>query len=910
MFADLCTEVGLTNVGIVADWTSESQKLYSQSTADVFIDAVAAKPGLALAYSDTIANLGTQDEEIYQVVQRLLFSGVRFVYTAFSSTILYKLICATHKQLVQHMGPAHNGVVWLSDLSYIERVITGADLATAGCTRGEWIEASRGVLGSKAVSDGASPEPGGKLPAAWYKEYTKRSIAYNTPKRPTAASSSPYAETTYDSVWMWALALDKMLKGTTTTSAVSLSKLSFPAIAEAGVANVLKTYLQGTSFDGASGRVTIEGKTLDRESMSLILAQISPSSQGGIRPIASYSQAAHTFSTTSFNANGTAGFNITWPTLDGTPPPKGLQVFTNQPPKVYSVNPSVVSPNDDTFVSIVGSNFRASSITINIGEKSCIAPVFKSSTLVECYVPTGYGGPHNIVVICGGAASAPVRLVSYNMPHIYEISKGWVADGSKLLVTGAFFIQYRTKCRLAAHQGSLATVIDETHLECVLRFPDGTSVGKRANLEISNDDGQRWVSGATLNAPIEWGGGTLIPATPRTIDYPDEVVVGGIIPTDNYPGTKGQEYVKDISLAYNIAALSINTAALFPGNIQLRVEMLPVDPGGSGTPNTVTEVATAFAQKGLAKNATRAGPTIHVIGIVGPMWSSNAVPAARAVSNPFRLPMISYDAWSSALDNATEFPYFTRVGPANSDISKVVGLFLRSMGWMSVAVVTDDDAYASDFGKQVAHDVKEHGGTVLYHGIFATLPAQAAVDKQGRLHTSGVKNISSHLFRARERGARVIFTVAKGNAGKIALYDALNDTGFLGEGYAVFEGGMMTLSNELIATGQQQVNGIVHMTTGGAHECKAATCPHKTCGPTCAANARHMNQAHDAVLTLATALAPLFRNGGARYLAGAPESRSAAMTAIRATSLSADIAASGLLELSPSSTKRDTWNFG
>ena len=476
-------------------------------------------------------------------------------------------------------------------------------------------------------------------------------------------------------------------------------------------------------------------------------------------------------------------------------------------------------------------------------------------------------------------------------------------------MSGSFFVAQSTKCRVDGYSESLAIFIDDAHVECEMRSQNVKArVDSLQKLQISNDGGARWVSGVTLDTPVKWGGGSLIPVSQHTVNWVDEVVIGGIIPTDMSSNrTTAKQMIADITRAFNESASAVNRAGtIFPGNIQLRIEILTVDSGGSGSKNTVTEVVTAFAKKG---NTTNTSLRTNVIGVVGPYWSSNAIPAVR-VSNPFRLPMISYDAWSSALDSATEFPYFTRVGPANSDVSKVVGLFLRSMGWMSVAVVTDDDAYASDFGKQVANDMKEHGGTVLYHGIFATLPAQAAVDKQGRLHKSGVKNISSHLFRAREKGARIIFTTAKGNAGKIALYDALNDTGFLGEGYAVFEGGMMTLSNELIATGQQRVNGIVHMTTGGAHECKAAACPHKACGPTCAANARHMNQAHDAILTLATALAPLFRNGGARYLAGAPESRSAAMTAIRATSLSADIAASGLLELSPSSTKRNVWNFG
>ena len=474
-------------------------------------------------------------------------------------------------------------------------------------------------------------------------------------------------------------------------------------------------------------------------------------------------------------------------------------------------------------------------------------------------------------------------------------------------VSGSFFVKKYTLCRVEGFSESVAVVIDASHIECEISFSVAKTgrVGTLQKLKISNDGGKRWVSGVTLDAAVEWGGGTLIPVTPRTIIYPTEVVIGGIIPTNRYSDpTMAKQYITDISFAYNMAAQAVNDAGLFPGNIQLRVEILPVDPGGSGTPTTVTEVATAFASKRL-KNES------YALGFAGPCWSSNAIPAARAVSNPFKLPMVSYDSWTSALDNAIEFPYFIRVGPANSAISKVCGTFLRSMGWMNIAVVTDDDPFTSDYGKGVVSDMKEHGATVLYHGVFPTLPTQAAVDKQGRLHTDAVKNISSHMFSARAKGARVIVVVAKGDATTIAMYTSLDDAGFLGTGYAVFDGQMMSLTNNFIASGQQQVNGIVHMTAHEPHKCEATKCPHTACGPTCVVGAREMNQAHDAVLVLATAVAPLFRDGGGSYLAGAPESRKAAMAALFATTLSSNIAASGLLHFDEyPSTTRDKWNFG
>ena len=43
-------------------------------------------------------------------------------------------------------------------------------------------------------------------------------------------------------------------------------------------------------------------------------------------------------------------------------------------------------------------------------------------------------------------------------------------------------------------------------------------------------------------------------------------------------------------------------------------------------------------------------------------------------------------------------------------------------------------------------------------------------------------------------GARIVFVVAKGNAGKIALYSSLQATGFMNEGYAI----MVSLPHRLL----------------------------------------------------------------------------------------------------------------
>ena len=283
------------------------------------------------------------------------------------------------------------------------------------------------------------------------------------------------------------------------------------------------------------------------------------------------------------------------------------------------------------------------------------------------------------------------------------------------------------------------------------------------------------------------------------------------------------------------------------------------------------------------------------------MWSSNAIPVANAVSNPFRLPVIGYDPWTSALDNATEYPFFIRTGPANSDISKVYGAYLRHMSFNSIAVVTDDDAFSGDFGQGVVDDMKKNGATVLYHGVFPAVPTGAAVDLKGRAHLDAMRSISSHLFRAKENNARIIFVAVNSDLGKIAMYMALKQAGYFGKGFAVIDGEFKhaMLNLDLIATEQVNVNGIVHLSVGPGTCQTAAPCPHTACGgPACAVSSRVMNQAYDAVYTMASALAPQFRTGGDSYLKGVQGTREEGMAAIRATSLSAKVAASGFLEFS------------
>ena len=105
-------------------------------------------------------------------------------------------------------------------------------------------------------------------------------------------------------------------------------------------------------------------------------------------------------------------------------------------PLVYSVAPSVITPKGGK-VSITGADFRSGVITVLIADKICVYAVVKSDTLIECNLPPGVGGPHEVIVTIRGVPSSPRQLVSYHLPHIYKISQTWVADGSRLLVSNS-----------------------------------------------------------------------------------------------------------------------------------------------------------------------------------------------------------------------------------------------------------------------------------------------------------------------------------------------------------------------------------------------------------------------------------------------------------------------------------------
>jgi ABC-type branched-subunit amino acid transport system substrate-binding protein len=897
-FTELCAELGLDTVGIVEDWSTENQKTFSQPVLDAFTDAVAAKKGLRLAFSDVIQSTRTRtlEEEVDEVAHRLLHEGVRVVYVAFGGAQLYRLVCLTHQQLVQQTGPNHNGVVWLvgSDYYMPPKHMPDAQLTAAGCTREEWGLATRGILTTTVtVSSTAPPEPGGRLPAAWYEEYLRRVPMYNTTARPTTATERQYAATNYDAVWMFALALDKMLKGTATASAVPLSKLSFP---DANVAGLLKTHLRGTSFDGASGRVTVESKTQDRDSSSLLIIQVSSSAKEGTRPIASYSQAGNTFETTAFNANGAAGFNITWPTMDGAPP-TGLQKFSLTLPTVLGVVPRFASPFGSETLMIIGRNFHDGVLSITVGGKACISPKMLSPTRLSCITPAGEGANIAVQVTIEGISSLPSPVFAYMLPQVSAMSRAWLwHEGSVVRVRGHDFVAGQTYCRLGETGARVfAEVVDRTLLTCKVGEAAVNARSPLYLLYVSNDGGMRWVSGlyGALGAAHWFNNSLTTPVT--TVSVYSEIHVGAIVFEDGSPSAADR---KD-GLEKGAALAELD--GIFGPNVTVKVHYIDSKSkkgGGAAVVEKMESLLNAYPD---------------MVGIVGGYFSSVTIPVAYNVSLPRRLPMIAYGAGSSVLSDSKALPYFLRASVSTINEASELNNMFNAFRWTRIGIITSTDAYALDAGNRVRDRFEDSDGgdgakvgKVLYKGEIAEFASGAgAAEIDAAASSREADGLATHARQLKELGVQVIYFNVINAWTMRALFKAFEAAGLSSSGHAfVTSQAAQNYGDDVDRLGlPEAAEGVIDMNI----------CSKPCAGQTCRRSklSSYGRNAHDAMYALlrGVGVALAGSDGGEGYQANKVDDRRAAMDNIRFTSLPNTKMMSGALTFDSDSNDRAATDF-
>ena len=246
-----------------------------------------------------------------------------------------------------------------------------------------------------------------------------------------------------------------------------------------------------------------------------------------------------------------------------------------------------------------------------------------------------------------------------------------------------------------------------------------------------------------------------------------------------------------------------------------------------------------------------------------------------------------------------------RTCQTTSDAANVLGVWMTGLGWKNIAVVTSDDSYAADFGEIVANTMVS-----LFHGTFPELDDAAG---DAAVNATAMKHVLPLAQQAKASGARIIFVLATLLPSNRALLLGLQAAGCLEEGFAVVsESSQISM---LVGTGGTPlVDGLVLIKASKGPDCLLKD----WCPPAESAIAKQseslpliLAQAHDAVVALSLAVAPLINSndGGAAYLAGSADSRRAAMTTLRSLNLASDTAASGPIQFAEGTNNRNKWNF-
>ena len=703
---------------------------------------------------------------------------------------------------------------------------------------------------------------------------------------------------------MWALALDKMLKGTANTSAFPLSKLSFPAVAEANVAAALKDHLRGTNFNGASGRVTIVSETQDRGSLSYLVAQKSASSSGESRPFAIYSQADRTFSTTAFNANSAAGINITWPTPDGALH-TGLHLFKLKDPTVLGVVPRFASPFGGETLTMFGRNFRAGTLSVLVGGKACLRPKMLSPTTLSCVTPAGEGADISIQVTIDGVQSPLFPVFAYSLPQVSTMSRAWLwHEGSVVRVQGDNFVAGQTYCRLGELTARVfANVVNRKLLTCKVGEDTLNAESPLQLLYVSNDGGARWVSGlfGALGA-MRWFNNSL--ATPVTsFSVYKEIHVGAFVYED---GSLGAADRKD---GLERGAALAEKDGIFGPTVLVKVHYIDSTDGAAAVVVAMEKLLTAFPD---------------MVGIVGGYYSSVTIPVAYNISLPRRLPMIAYGAGSSVLSDSKALPYFVRTCASTiNEATELTSLF-GAFRWTRIGIVTSTNAYSFDAGNQLRDQFEDKGGgggdgdgsgdtatqgggKVVYQGHFAELASGAdAAEIDAAAASREADGLATHARRLKELGVRVIYFSVINAWTMRALFKAFAAAGLSSTGHAfVTSAASPTYRDDGERLGlPDAAEGVIDMNV------YSKPCSGKACRRSKLSTLYGRN-AHDAMYALLRGVGVVLMggDGGKGYKANKTDARRAAMDNIRLTSLPKTKMLSGALTFDSGSNDRVASDF-
>ena len=421
-----------------------------------------------------------------------------------------------------------------------------------------------------------------------------------------------------------------------------------------------------------------------------------------------------------------------------------------------------------------------------------------------------------------------------------------------------------------------AVVVDRQNIECKV----GEGIQARQNstdpllLYVSNDGGQRWVSGllGALGA-VRWFNNSM--ATPVTaFSIYKSIHVGAMI-TDSSHGRRVMDGLR-------MGAALAERDHIFGPAIKVNVHF--IETKGDG--------ATAVA---ATKALLAAFP--NVVGIVGGHYSSTTIPVAFNISLPLRLPMIGYGASHSSLGDKKALPYFVRTCASMTNEVNELANFFDVFQWNRIGIITSYDPYCLDAGESLRdrftaggdkHTTTKKKGVVLYKGQFEELADGASAAEIDTAATSrGADGLATHALRLKELGVRVIFVSMLSSQSCAAVFKAFATAGFNSPGYAF-------ISTWFPPGLPEEAEGVIAL--------EREWPPSKNISD----YASEREDAHDAMYALLRGVGAVINggDGGAAYQSNSGETRPRAMANIRRGKIPASKMASGALSFDPNSNDR------
>ena len=250
----------------------------------------------------------------------------------------------------------------------------------------------------------------------------------------------------------------------------------------------------------------------------------------------------------------------------------------------------------------------------------------------------------------------------------YPLRKWLWHEGSVVSVQGDNFVTGQTYCRLGELSDRVhATVVDRKNLHCkVGANTQLNSESKLPLLYVSNDGGNRWVSGLLgVHGAVRWFNTSLnIPST--VFSNYTVIHVAAIV-----PGLIASARTPALIDGLQAGAAFAEQGGIFPPGVKVRVHVIESE----------LNVATVVA---ATESLLRRFPDI--VGLVGDEFSSTTIPLAFKVSLPRRLPMISYGAWTGAVGSKSALPYFLRTCVSNTNLANELNHLFGAFQWRRYGV--------------------------------------------------------------------------------------------------------------------------------------------------------------------------------------------------------------------------------